>query len=73
MGDRPNSLPAIFDGRLWGCFGNEVRVWDLARLTDPNLQNPEKEFKRVGFEGYVAALCIKDTEVPHFLQYRFPS
>lgn len=32
-------------------------------MTNVEITNPEKEFKRVGFEGYVAALCVKGIEI----------
>lgn len=63
MGERPNCLPIVFDERLWCCFGTELRVWELAHLLDTSVQSPEKDFKRVGFDGYLASICTRGTEV----------
>jgi len=44
----------------------KVRVWEISKLTNMEIPNPEKEFRRVNFEGYVATLCTRNSEVSFF-------
>eukprot|EP01128_Nolandella_sp_AFSM9_P004113 TRINITY_DN1799_c0_g1_i1.p1 TRINITY_DN1799_c0_g1~~TRINITY_DN1799_c0_g1_i1.p1 ORF type:complete len:920 (-),score=246.63 TRINITY_DN1799_c0_g1_i1:201-2849(-) len=63
LGERPNCLPVIFDSQLWCCFITEVRVWQLAPLLDPSAVSPEKEFRSVSFDGYLASICTRGEEL----------